>query len=121
MRVCLFVQKATISKTNFVSYRVSLLTHFEDADDALDWEFGTHGIRISFSVSSRRYSATYLPDVPPEHFVSKEQTLESLVRKAGYTGSKNWSELQIKLVRYQSSKAEIGYLGFLSLKKRIAV
>ncbi|KAK7202929.1 AMMECR1 domain-containing protein [Myxozyma melibiosi] len=100
---------------------VSLLTDFEDAADPLDWTFGTHGLRISFVINGRRYSATYLPDVPPEHFDSKEETLGSLVLKSGYSGAKKWDQLGIKLVRYQSSKAKLGYPEFAALKKRLGV
>ncbi|GAP88541.2 putative ammecr1 family protein [Rosellinia necatrix] len=54
---------------------VTLLTDFEDCDDAMDWELGTHGIRISFVDRGRRYGATYLPDVAPEQGWTKEETL----------------------------------------------
>lgn len=61
---------------------VTLLTHFEPVDDALDWHIGVHGLRISFSDKGRRYGSTYLPDVAREQGWSKEETLVSLMRKA---------------------------------------
>ncbi|KAK9368576.1 AMMECR1 domain-containing protein [Lipomyces kononenkoae] len=97
---------------------VSLLTDFEEATGPLDWEWGVHGIRISFTVGGRRYSATYLPDVPPEHFDSKEQTLESLVRKAGFSGV-SWRTLSIKLVRYKASKSSLSYAEYVAMKESI--
>lgn len=46
---------------------VSILCHFEDAADFLDWEIGTHGIRIEFfNERGAKKTATYLPEVPPE-------------------------------------------------------
>ncbi|KAK9452633.1 AMMECR1 domain-containing protein [Dipodascopsis uninucleata] len=97
---------------------VSLLTDFEEASDPFDWEWGVHGIRISFIVSGRRYSATYLPDVPPEHFNSKEETIISLIDKAGYMGSK-FRDLNIKLVRYKSSKEYLLYADYITIKNAL--
>jgi AMMECR1 domain-containing protein len=46
---------------------VSILCHFEDAAGFLDWEIGTHGIRIEFfNERGVKKTATYLPEVPPE-------------------------------------------------------
>ena len=52
----------------------------------MDWNLGEHGLRISFTVTGRRYGATYLPDVAVEQGWSKEETVESLMRKAGWDG-----------------------------------
>ncbi|KAI1504058.1 AMMECR1 domain-containing protein [Biscogniauxia marginata] len=89
---------------------VTLLTDFEDCDDAMDWELGTHGLRISFTDRGRRYGSTYLPDVAPEQGWNKEQTLVSLMRKAGWTGRKDkWQDVDLKVVRYQGKKEELQY------------
>ena len=46
---------------------VSILCHFEDAADFLDWDLGLHGIRIEFlNEKGSKRSATYLPDVARE-------------------------------------------------------
>jgi AMME syndrome candidate gene 1 protein len=46
---------------------VSILRHFEDGNDYLDWEVGIHGIRIEFhSERGSRRTATYLPEVAME-------------------------------------------------------
>ncbi|KAK8065393.1 ammecr1 family protein [Apiospora hydei] len=84
---------------------VTLLTDFEDCDDAMDWNLGTHGLRISFTDRGRRYGATYLPDVASEQGWTKEETLVSLMRKAGWVGKKDkWQDVDLKVVRYQGKK-----------------
>lgn len=47
---------------------VSILRHFEDVNNYLDWEVGIHGIRIEFYTDrgARRRSATFLPEVASE-------------------------------------------------------
>lgn len=92
---------------------VTLLTDFEDCSDAMDWELGTHGLRISFTDKGRRYGSTYLPDVAPEQGWTKEETLVSLMRKAGWVGRKDkWQEVDLKVVRYQGKKDELRYPEF---------
>lgn len=47
-----------------LSVSVSILRHFEDGDDYLDWEVGVHGIRIEFiNEKGNKRTATYLPEV----------------------------------------------------------
>jgi uncharacterized protein (TIGR00296 family) len=101
-----------ISKRELPSLEVAvtLLTDFEDCDDAMDWELGTHGLRISFTERGRRYGATYLPDVATEQGWTKEETLVSLMRKAGWVGRKDkWQDVDLKVVRYQGKKEELQY------------
>ncbi|GJC77705.1 uncharacterized protein ColLi_00543 [Colletotrichum liriopes] len=89
---------------------VTLLTDFEDADDAMDWTLGVHGLRISFTHHGKRYGATYLPDVAVEQEWTKEETLVSLMRKAGWMGSKSkWRDVELKVVRYQGKKESLEY------------
>ena len=46
---------------------VSILCHFEDASDFLDWDLGVHGIRIEFfNERGAKKTATYLPEVASE-------------------------------------------------------
>ncbi|EAQ83309.1 hypothetical protein CHGG_09713 [Chaetomium globosum CBS 148.51] len=92
---------------------VTLLTDFEDAADAADWELGVHGLRISFRYNGRRYGATYLPDVAVEQGWTKEETLVSLMRKAGWMGRKDrWEEVELSVVRYQGRKVGLEYAEF---------
>lgn len=89
---------------------VTLLTDFEDCDEAMDWELGVHGLRISFTDRNRRYGSTYLPDVAPEQGWTKEETIVSLMRKAGWMGKKDkWQDVTLKVVRYQGKKEELRY------------
>lgn len=89
---------------------VTLLTDFEDCDDELDWEVGTHGLRISFALKGRRYGATYLPDVASEQGWGKEETLLSLMRKAGWMGKRDrWREVELDCVRYQGRKESLSF------------
>mmetsp|Transcript_12697 Transcript_12697/g.32484 ORF Transcript_12697/g.32484 Transcript_12697/m.32484 type:complete len:202 (+) Transcript_12697:62-667(+) len=89
---------------------VSLLVDFEDGADYLDWTVGVHGIRIHLTVAGRAYSATYLPEVAGEQGWGKMDTINSLLRKAGYTGPLNKAiHSSIALQRYQSRKFHATY------------
>lgn len=111
-----------------LSCSLTLLGTFEPCTDALDWTLGTHGIRISFIHRGRRYGATYLPDVAVEQGWTKEETVESLMRKAGWdggaggvarrllrtgassSGTKPWEQVSdFRTVRYQGLKASASY------------
>lgn len=95
---------------------VSILCHFEDAADFLDWEIGVHGIRIEFYTErGSKKTATYLPEVPSEQGWDKIQTIDSLLRKGGFKGSVT-AEVRrnIRLVRYQSEKITVGYPDYLN-------
>lgn len=109
-----------ISKRELPSLEVAvtLLTDFEDCDDAMDWELGTHGIRISFRDGGRRYGSTYLPDVAPEQGWTKEETMVSLIRKAGWMGKKDkWHDLDLKVVRYQGKRIDLRYPEFKQFRE----
>ncbi|CAM1504255.1 Fc.00g018460.m01.CDS01 [Cosmosporella sp. VM-42] len=89
---------------------VTLLTDFEEVDDIYDWEIGTHGIRLSFHERGRRYGSTFLPDVASEQGWTQDETLFSLVCKAGWIGNRNkWKNLDLKVTRYQGKKVTIEY------------
>lgn len=90
---------------------VTLLTNFESIKDPMDWIIGTHGLRISFTHSNRRYGSTYLPDVAREQGWTKEETMVSLMRKAGWSGkSSEWRNVKdFDVVRYQGYRATLGY------------
>lgn len=89
---------------------VTLLTNFEPAADSMDWTLGTHGLRISFSIGHGRYGATYLPDVALDQGWTKEETLVSLMRKAGWNGAeRDWKKVKLDVVRYQGKKVNLAY------------
>jgi AMMECR1 domain-containing protein len=68
-------------------------------------------VRLSFTHHGRRFQATYLPDVAAEQGWSQEETLVSLMRKAGWTGrSGEWRKVaDLKVVRYEGRKASAGF------------
>lgn len=85
---------------------ISLLHTFEDAENALDWEIGKHGIRLFID----GHSATFLPEVASEENWTKEETLKELAAKAGYWGRYDKSAMERSRVeRYQSSKCKATY------------
>jgi len=90
---------------------VTLLTNFEPIRDPMDWDLGTHGLRISFTHQNRRYGSTYLPDVAREQGWNKEETIVSLMRKAGWTGrASEWRGVKdLSVVRYQGYRESLEY------------
>ncbi|OJD16672.1 hypothetical protein AJ78_03182 [Emergomyces pasteurianus Ep9510] len=85
-----------------LSCSLTLLSSFETCSHALDWSLGLHGLRISFIHRGRRFGATYLPDVAVEQGWTKEETVESLMRKAGwdgYSGSSGSGRVARRLLR----------------------
>ncbi|TVY80621.1 Uncharacterized protein LSUE1_G005286, partial [Lachnellula suecica] len=86
----------TLRELPTLEVAVTLLTDFEACDTPLDWELGVHGTRLSFYARNRNWGACYLPDVAPEQGWDREETVASLVRKAGYSGRK-WKELDLKV------------------------
>nr|POE98230.1 uncharacterized protein CFP56_64823 [Quercus suber] len=98
-----------------LSAHVTLLTNFSTPTrDPLDWTVGIHGLRISFTLRGRRYGSTYLPDVAKEQGWTKEETLSSLMRKAGWSGSssqwrKAWDDGKGELVRYEGKQVGVEY------------
>ncbi|EER23249.1 hypothetical protein D8B26_001332 [Coccidioides posadasii str. Silveira] len=126
-----------------LSCSLTLLSSFETCSHAMDWVLGTHGIRISFTHRGRRYGATYLPDVPVEQGWTKEDTVESLMRKAGWdvvpvyssvarrflrsnansehNTKKPWEEVSdFKTVRYQGLKASATHAQWQEWRKWVA-
>ena len=101
----------TLSELPTLAAAVTLLADFTPALHSLDWDLGVHGIKIVFSHQNKRYGATYLPDVAVEQGWTKEQTIVSLMRKAGWGGrSSDWKKVaDLRVTRYTGSKASIRY------------
>ncbi|ERS95421.1 hypothetical protein HMPREF1624_08299 [Sporothrix schenckii ATCC 58251] len=95
---------------------VTLLTDFEPARGGPeDWEVGTHGIRIAFTVGGFQYGSTYLPDVAAEQGWTKEQTLINLMRKAGWHGRRDqWRKVNLRVTRYQGRKRRLTYKQYMA-------
>lgn len=113
--------RVTLSEVPSLQCCVTLLTNFEECADVDDWVVGEHGIRISFVWQGRRYGSTYLPSVAPEQGWNKEQTMVSLMRKAGWEGKRSsWREVAeksgMRVERYRGDKEEVAYDEFAAWK-----
>jgi uncharacterized protein (TIGR00296 family) len=111
-----------LSELELLSCNVSLLTNFEYAQDWEDWEvgyfiqIGTHGIIIRFGKS---YSATYLPEVALTQNWDHQETIDSLIQKAGYRGSvTNSLRETVQVERYRSSKESMDFTEFSEFYKQ---
>ncbi|KAI8061682.1 AMMECR1 domain-containing protein [Gongronella butleri] len=109
----------TLKEVPHLSCAVSLLTDFEPGEDYLDWTIGTHGIWIEFTLENgRKTTSTYLPEVMVEQGWTKEEAIDSLLRKGGYNGRIDDAKRQsIQLTRYQSQKLEESYEDYCSRHK----
>ncbi|XP_057462983.1 uncharacterized protein At2g38710-like [Actinidia eriantha] len=99
---------------------VSILTNYETALHYLDWEIGKHGIIIEFTDpdNNTRRSATYLPEVAAHEGWTKTETIDSLMRKAGYNGTITESlRKRIQLTRYQSTLFTMHYSEYVAYVK----
>ncbi|WPH04149.1 Hypothetical protein R9X50_00703500 [Acrodontium crateriforme] len=105
-----------------LSAHVTLLTNFSASNkDPMNWVIGKNGLRISFTHRGRRYGSTYLPDVAPEQGWTKEETVISLMRKAGWNGStkdweKTWREGNGALVTYEGKQVGLLYEEYKSFR-----
>lgn len=95
---------------------VSFLHSFEKAAGWSDWEVGIHGLIIDFREpgSRARRSATFLPEVASHEGWSVSETLEHLIRKAGYQGNATDVLSGIEVTKYQSSAASMSYAEYFS-------
>lgn len=87
-----------------------------------DWTIGRHGVTIEFScpVTSRRYNATFLPEVAAEQGWSHAQTLEELIHKSGFRGAVNMAlHERIALTRYQSEKESLTFDDYCDMRHQI--
>lgn len=99
---------------------VSILTNYETARDYLDWEVGKHGIIIEFTDPdyNTKRSATYLPEVAAHEGWTKVEAIDSLMRKAGYSGTITGQvRKRIQLTRYQSTLFTMPYNEYVAYVK----
>ncbi|KAH9704613.1 hypothetical protein KPL70_011537 [Citrus sinensis] len=81
---------------------------------------GTHGLIIEFTDPeySTRRSATYLPEVAAHEGWTKVEAIDSLMRKAGFSGPITESlRKRIRLTRYQSTLFALHYSDYASYVK----
>eukprot|EP00249_Psilotum_nudum_P009292 c21836_g2_i1 orf=248-871(-) len=104
----------------YLECTVSILTNYEPAAHYLDWEIGKHGMILEFiDLDNARHSATYLPEVAAQEGWTKLETMDSLVRKAGYLGSITESlRRRFHVTRYQSSLYTMHYVDYVAYVKR---
>lgn len=113
-------EPVTAEEMPFIDLSVSLLVEYETGDHCLDWEVGKHGIIIELIENNKSYEATYLPEVALEQRWTQEEAVKSLLKKAGYKNKVSSQVFQnIKLTRYQSSKHNITYQQYLSIKGKV--
>nr|XP_010919934.1 uncharacterized protein At2g38710 [Elaeis guineensis] len=96
----------------YLECTVSILTDYESALHYLDWEIGKHGLIIEFTDPdyNTRCSATYLPEVASHEGWTKTETIDSLMRKAGYNGVITESlRRRLHVTRYQSTLYTMHY------------
>ncbi|KAF9598597.1 hypothetical protein IFM89_028266 [Coptis chinensis] len=101
----------------YLECTVSILTDYEIAQHAFDWEVGKHGMIIEFTDPDYnvRRSATYLPEVAEHEGWTRTEAIDSLMRKAGFNGTITESlRKQIRLTRYQSSVYTMNYSEYSS-------
>ncbi|GFZ05996.1 AMMECR1 family [Actinidia rufa] len=99
---------------------VSILINYETALHYIDWEIGKHGIIIEFTDpdNNTRRSATYLPEVAAHEGWTMMETIDSLMRKAGYNGTITESlRKRIQLTRYQSTLFTMHYSEYVAYVK----
>jgi len=99
---------------------VSLLINFEPARDYRDWTVGVHGIRIEFEEDRQQKNAVYLPEVAHEQGWDHTETLDNLMRKGGYRGSRitESARLSVTVIRFQSDKMVMSHKDYLTYKQR---
>jgi AMMECR1 domain-containing protein len=86
-------------------------------------QVGTHGLIIDFQdpLSGAARSATYLPEIAERERWSRRAAIESLIRKAGYSGAIGDALLRsLRVTRYQSSPLTRRYEEFEEARRRNA-
>ncbi|KAK9813393.1 hypothetical protein WJX73_005137 [Symbiochloris irregularis] len=95
---------------------VSLLSAFEQAQDWLSWVIGLHGLIIEFDdhMTGHKRSATFLPEVAAHENWTQQQTIDALIRKAGFSGSVT-DDLRssLRITRYRSTTASLTYAEYM--------
>lgn len=104
-----------LDEVSSLTCKISILYQFEVCADPYDWEVGVHGILVSFSdAEGKAYSATYLPEVPPENSMTRQTAIRELVTKSGYTGPCDQEFLKsVKVKRYRTLVQSVGYADYV--------
>lgn len=105
----------SINELEYLKVSVTILRDFEPVADPLDWQVGTHGIKLEFKKNGIRYNATFLPQVALEQNWDQIQTLRHLVVKAGYSGER-LSLDDLHVTRYRGLKYQADYSEYRDFK-----
>ena len=97
----------------FLKCTVSLLQNFESIKDPYDWIVGKHGTQVKFKAKGQPYSATFLPEVASEQGWDQKQTINQLLRKAGYKGTLESVKDGLNAERYQSTMHTASFLDYI--------
>ncbi|KAK9806209.1 hypothetical protein WJX72_005462 [[Myrmecia] bisecta] len=102
---------------------VSLLHNFTEAASWQDWQAGRHGLILDFNdpETGAHRSATFLPEVAKHEGWSQQQTIDALIRKAGFNGLVT-RELReaVSLTRYESTAHSLTYAEYETHKASLS-
>jgi uncharacterized protein (TIGR00296 family) len=111
-----------LDEVPLLTCKLSILYRFEPCLHLEDWQVGIHGIIINFDVHGRRYSATYLPEIPREYGMTHDVAIRELVAKSGYPHPCEEELLAcIHVTRYQTLVEGLTYWDYLCLSGSQAV
>lgn len=97
---------------------LSLISHSQDLKDKDKNSSERSGIVLLANHTLPSFGACYLPDVAVEQGWDKEETLISLMRKAGWGGKKEkWAEVgDMTVTRFQGAAESVGWEEFKAWK-----
>ena len=106
----------TAAELPHITASVSVLHDYTLCAHPTDWVVGVHGVQMSISIASGKYSATYLPEVAAEQGWDAVETLVSLAKKAGCPSP--WADVAAVAVvtRYTSTKSVCAYASLFAGK-----
>eukprot|EP00884_Botryococcus_braunii_P009353 jgi/Botrbrau1/18419/Bobra.0072s0011.2 len=113
-------EPVTQDEISSLTCTVSLLHSFEQASSWTDWTVGHHGLIVEFKdpVQGTARSATFLPEVPVHESWSVQQTVDALVKKAGFTGGITPAfRTALKVTRYASTVRSLSYQEYSSVRQ----
>lgn len=100
-----------------LSIEISLLYDFKLLARWDDWIPGVHGIKIIFEERGNELSSTFLPHVPIKNNMTKEDTIQQLILKAGSRRSFKSLINNIKVISYLTMEKYCTYKDYLEFIK----
>lgn len=96
-----------------ISCTVSILHCFESCSHSHDWEIGTHGIIVQFSLDGIERKSTFLPNVMVEQRWSKDQAIDAAIEKFGCRGITKLIRNRVIVTRYKASKSTLSHQEYI--------